>query len=131
MDGKILVTGGAGYIGSHVVAALADAGYASIILDSFVTSSRAVVPRLSALTGYALDLVEADVRDAAALRRTFHDHAIAAVVHCAALKGVADGEETDVYGGQAWDGISMVAHAMAQAIGACTVVATSTEALFY
>jgi UDP-glucose 4-epimerase len=93
MDGKILVTGGAGYIGSHVVAALADAGRVPIVLDNFATSSRAVVPRLSALTGMAIDLVEADVRDAGALRRTFHDHPIAAVVHCAALKAVGEGEE--------------------------------------
>ena len=93
MDGKILVTGGAGYVGSHVVVALADAGYTPIVLDNFATSSRAVMPRLSALTGTMLDLVEADVRDRAALRRLFHDQPIAAVVHCAALKGVGEGEE--------------------------------------
>ncbi|HET9338345.1 MAG TPA: UDP-glucose 4-epimerase GalE [Casimicrobiaceae bacterium] len=92
MDGKILVTGGAGYVGSHVVVALADAGYVPIILDNFATSSRNAVPRLSALTGLALDVVEADVRDSQALRRTFHDFPIVAVVHCAALKGVGDGE---------------------------------------
>lgn len=93
MEGKILVTGGAGYVGSHVVAALADAGYTPIVLDNFSHSSRAVMPRLAALTGIAVELVEADVRDSAALRRTFHDHPIVAVVHCAALKGVGDGEE--------------------------------------
>jgi UDP-glucose 4-epimerase len=93
MEGKILVTGGAGYVGSHVVVALAEAGFAPLILDSFATSSRNVVPRLVAMTGKAIDVVEADVRDADALRRTFHDHAIAAVVHCAALKGVGEAEE--------------------------------------
>ena len=93
MDGKILVTGGAGYVGSHVVVALAEAGYTPIILDSFATSSRNVMPRLSALTGARVDLVEADVRDTTALRRLFHDQPIAAVVHCAALKGVGEGEE--------------------------------------
>ena len=93
MEGKILVTGGAGYVGSHVVVALAEAGYTPIILDNFATSSRAVLPRLSALTGSMIDLVEADVRDRSALRRLFHDQPIVAVVHCAALKGVAEGEE--------------------------------------
>ena len=93
MEGKILVTGGAGYVGSHVVVALAEAGYTPIVLDDFSTSSRAVMPRLSALTGTMLDLVEADVRDRAALRRLFHDQPIVAVVHCAGLKGVGDGED--------------------------------------
>jgi UDP-glucose 4-epimerase len=93
MDGKILVTGGAGYIGSHVVVALADAGYTPMVLDNFATSSRAVMPRLSALTGAAIELVEADVRDRTALRRVFHDQPIVGIVHCAALKGVGDGEE--------------------------------------
>ena len=91
MDGKILVTGGAGYVGSHVVVALAEAGYTPIILDNFATSSRAVLPRLSALTGSMIDLVEADVRDRVrAARDCSHDQPIVAVVHCAALKGVGE-----------------------------------------
>ena len=93
MEGKILVTGGAGYIGSHVVVALAEAGLQPLVLDNFSTSSRSVVPRLAALAGRPVDVVEADVRDPDALRRTFHDHAIAAVIHCAALKGVGESEE--------------------------------------
>ena len=93
MDGKILVTGGAGYIGSHVVHALAQAGYAPLVLDSFANSSRAVVPRLAELCGMPIDVIEADVRDAEALRRTFHDHPIVGVVHCAGLKAVGEGEE--------------------------------------
>jgi UDP-glucose 4-epimerase len=92
MDGKILVTGGAGYVGSHVAMALADAGLVPIILDDFSSSSRAVLPRLSALAGRTVEHVEADVRDTAALRKLFHDHPIAAVIHCAGLKGVGDGE---------------------------------------
>ena len=92
MDGKILVTGGAGYVGSHVAVALADAGLVPIILDDFSSSSRAVLPRLSALAGRTVEHVEADVRDTAALRKLFHDHPIAAVIHCAGLKGVGDGE---------------------------------------
>lgn len=93
MEGKILVTGGAGYIGSHVVVALARAGYAPFILDSFVNSHRAAVPRIAALAGKPVDVVEGDVRDAQVLRRTFHDHLITGVVHCAGLKAVGEGEE--------------------------------------
>lgn len=92
MDGKILVTGGAGYIGSHVVVSLAEAGYTPLVLDSFVNSSRAVVPRLAELCGRPVETIVADVRDVEALRRTFHDHAIAGVVHCAGLKSVAEGQ---------------------------------------
>src|SRR2546422_1936884 len=92
MGGTVLVTGGAGYVGSHVVVALARAGYASLILDNFANSSETVLPRLRALTGAALPLIAADVRDRAALARTFSTHAIDAVVHCAGLKAVAEGE---------------------------------------
>lgn len=93
MNGAILVTGGAGYIGSHIVVALAQAGYDPIVLDDFSNSSLDVMPRLEALGGRPIPLVVADVRDLTALRRTFHDHPIAGVVHCAGLKAVGEGEE--------------------------------------
>lgn len=93
MDGAILVTGGAGYIGSHIVVALAQAGHAPIVLDDFSNSSLDVMPRLEALGGRPIPLIVADVRDMVALRRTFHDHPIAGVVHCAGLKSVGEGEE--------------------------------------
>jgi len=93
MEERILVTGGAGYVGSHVVVALAQAGLAPIVLDDFSNSTRAVLPRLAALAGTEIPLIEADVRDVDALRRAFHDHPISAVVHCAGLKAVGEGEE--------------------------------------
>jgi UDP-glucose 4-epimerase len=92
MADSILVTGGAGYIGSHVVVELARAGYAPVVLDSFVTSSPAVLPRLEALAGVPVPCVEADVRDVDALRRAFRDHPISGVVHCAGLKAVGESE---------------------------------------
>jgi len=92
MTDTILVTGGAGYIGSHVVVELAQAGCAPVVLDNFANSSPEVLPRLEALAGRPVPCIEADVRDREALRRAFHDHPIAAVIHCAGLKAVGESE---------------------------------------
>jgi UDP-glucose 4-epimerase len=98
MSAKILVTGGAGYIGSHVVAALAAAGYAPVVVDNFSNSERAVIPRLRAVVGNAIACEDADVRDRAALRRIFSNQEIAAVIHCAGLKAVGEsGEQPMAY----------------------------------
>jgi len=92
MNESILVTGGAGYIGSHIVVELAHAGYVPVILDNFANSSRAVLPRLAKLAGTEVACIEGDVRDLVALRSAFHDHPIAGVVHCAGLKAVGEAE---------------------------------------
>jgi len=92
MPSAVLVTGGAGYIGSHLVVELARAGYAPIVLDNFANSRQEVLPRLRRLTGQPVPLVAADVRDRAAVERTFAENAVAAVVHCAGLKAVGEGE---------------------------------------
>ncbi len=92
MTETILVTGGAGYVGSHIVVELARAGYAPVVLDNFANSTPAVLPRLQALAGRPVPCVTADVRDASALRAVFHDHPIAAVIHCAGLKAVGESE---------------------------------------
>jgi UDP-glucose 4-epimerase len=93
MADTVLVTGGAGYVGSHVVVELARAGYAPVVLDNFSNSTRAILARLEALAGRPVPCIAADVRDITALRAAFHDHPIAAVVHCAGLKAVAESEE--------------------------------------
>ncbi len=92
MADAILVTGGAGYIGSHIVVELARAGHQPVIVDNFCNSSPSVIPRLSRITGQAIPCVTADVRDRKALAQLFADRAIAAVVHCAGLKSVGEGE---------------------------------------
>ena len=69
MADTILVTGGAGYVGSHVVVELARAGYAPVVLDNFVNSTPAVLPRLQALAGRPVPCVTADVRDVAGAAR--------------------------------------------------------------
>src|SRR5215470_2594587 len=92
MEGTVLVTGGAGYVGSHIAIALADAGHSLVVLDSFVNSSPAVMPVLRRLTGQPIPLVATDVRDRVALKALFAQHAIDAVVHCAGLKSVRESE---------------------------------------
>ena len=93
MEGiTVLVTGGAGYVGSHIAVALASAGHSLVVLDSFVNSSPAVMPVLRRLTEQPVPLVTADVRDRAALKALFAQHAVDAVVHCAGLKSVREGE---------------------------------------
>jgi UDP-glucose 4-epimerase len=76
LDGKVMVTGGAGYIGSHAVLALLDAGYEVVVVDNLVTGfDWAVDPRAT--------LVEANVADDERVRATIRDHGVAAIVHFA------------------------------------------------
>ena len=92
MTSTVLVTGGAGYIGSHIAVAVADAGRRPVVLDNFSNSEPAVIDRISELAGAPVTCIEADVRDTGALRQVFHDHPIDAVIHCAGLKAVGEGE---------------------------------------
>jgi len=92
MADTVLVTGGAGFVGSHVVVELARNGYAPVVLDNFNNSTPAIRPRLEALAGRPVPCVTADVRDIGAVRNAFHDHPINAVVHCAGLKDVEESE---------------------------------------
>lgn len=89
---SVLVTGGAGYIGAHVVVGLARAGYAPFILDNLSNASASVRDRLERLTGAQVPLIVADVRDRDAVARALGERDVAAVVHCAGLKAVAEGE---------------------------------------
>lgn len=92
MAETILVTGGAGFVGSHVVVELARGGYAPVVLDNFSNSTPAIRTRLETLAARPVPCITADVRDVHALRAAFHDHPIAAVIHCAGLKSVAESE---------------------------------------
>ena len=89
----ILVTGGAGFIGSHTCAALAAAGRDFIIADNFSNSSPEVMGSLEELTGKAVKWVEADVRDREAMDGILRDHPVSAVIHFAGLKAVGESVE--------------------------------------
>ena len=88
--GTILVTGGAGFIGSHTCVELLDAGYGVVVIDNLVNSNAQALKRVEQITGKTLAFYEADVRDETALARIFDDHAITGAIHFAALKSVGE-----------------------------------------
>ncbi|HWV61916.1 MAG TPA: UDP-glucose 4-epimerase GalE, partial [Sphingopyxis sp.] len=87
---NILLTGGAGYIGSHVAAPLVSAGHRVVCFDNLSNSDPAVMDRLEAITGHAVPLITGDIRDGDALRQVMQDHKIEAVIHFAGLKAVGE-----------------------------------------
>ena len=94
MKSTILVTGGLGYIGSHTCIALAEAGYALVIVDNLSNSKPLVLERLREIAPKAkIDLHKADVRDATALEKAFSGKDIEAVIHFAGLKAVGESVE--------------------------------------
>ncbi|WHZ10017.1 MAG: UDP-glucose 4-epimerase [Burkholderiaceae bacterium] len=89
----LLITGGAGYIGSHTAVVLMQAGRRVVLLDNLCNSSERVLERLARLCGDAFDFVRADVRDGAALDAAFAKYRPGGVIHFAGLKAV--GESVD------------------------------------
>lgn len=92
-DSHILLTGGAGYIGSHVAVALAEQGLTPVILDSFANAKHSVIGRLQRLIGAPVIVEEADILDRAALDRVLARYPVRAVIHLAALKAVGESAE--------------------------------------
>ena len=87
---KILVTGGAGYIGSHTCVELLDAGYEVVILDNLYNSSKKAVDRIEEITGKKVTFYENDMLDKEALEKIFTAESIDAVIHFAGLKAVGE-----------------------------------------
>jgi UDP-glucose 4-epimerase len=87
---KILLTGGAGYIGSHTYLALVEAGFEVVILDNFSNAKTDVPNRLQDIAGGSVDVIEGDVLNRSVLDALFADHKIDGVVHFAALKAVGE-----------------------------------------
>ena len=87
---KVLITGGAGYIGSHTALELLNTGYEVVVYDNLSNSSVESLKRVEELTGKSVKFYEGDVLDAAKLTEMFKAEAIDAVIHCAALKAVGE-----------------------------------------
>ncbi|MDE1934395.1 UDP-glucose 4-epimerase GalE [Bradyrhizobium sp.] len=86
----ILVTGGAGYIGSHTCVELLNAGKEIVVLDNFANSSRKSLERVRQISRKPFAVVEGDIRDQAVLEKTLKDFGCAAVIHFAGLKSVLE-----------------------------------------
>ena len=87
---KVLVTGGAGYIGSHTCVELLNAGHEVVIIDNFVNSKPEALDCIRRITGKDFAFCEADLRDRAAVKKLFDEHEIDAVIHFAGLKAVGE-----------------------------------------
>lgn len=90
---KVLLTGGAGYIGSNVLLALRDSGYETLILDNFCNSSEERLKTFAKLLGGNLNYVKSDIRSIQELRKVFSQHEIESVIHLAGLKSVSESIE--------------------------------------
>ncbi|KZN15062.1 UDP-glucose 4-epimerase GalE [Marinomonas sp. TW1] len=90
----ILVTGGAGYIGSHTCVELLEKNYEVIVIDNLINSSKESLNRVKKITGKSITFYEKDILDKDALDKIFNDHKIDAVIHFAGLKAV--GESTQI-----------------------------------
>lgn len=93
---NILLTGGAGYIGSHAAISFAQNGHNLVLLDNFSNSHRRVLDCLNEIIGRKLPFVECDIRDTAEVEKTLKDFEIDAVVHFAGLKSVSESVEAPI-----------------------------------
>ncbi len=126
----ILITGGAGYIGSHACVEFLQAGYDVVVLDNLCNSSPESLRRVRELTGLDFPFVEGDIRDRALLDRLFCDHDIDAVIHFAGLKAVGESVEKPLlYYGNNIAGSVTLFDAM-QAAGVKTIVFSSSATVY-
>ncbi len=93
---KVLVTGGAGYIGSHTAVEILSNGDEVVIVDNLSNSSRLAVERIEQITGKTVRFHEVDLRDRNALREVFDEHNIDSVIHFAGLKAVGESTEKPI-----------------------------------
>lgn len=127
---KILLIGGAGYIGSHVLLSCLEAGHDAVVLDNFSNSSQEALTRVEALTARRVSLYEGDVRDAVLLDQIFKENRIDVVIHFAGLKavGASVAQPLDYYDANV-GGSVILAKAMAKA-GVRRIVFSSTASIY-
>lgn len=114
----ILVTGGAGYIGSHTCVELLNAGQEVVVFDNFSNSHPESLKRVEAITGRGVQLVEGDIRDQAALEDALRRFGCTAVIHFAGLKAVGESVEKPL---DYYDNNVIGTHRLLKAMGNCGV----------
>ena len=126
----ILLTGGLGYLGSHMAAQLIEQGHDVVLIDNLSNSQVAVLDRLSKLTGKMIPFVQIDVRDKAALRQVFSQYPITQVVHFAGSKSVNESiqQPLDYYDNNV-NGLISLLYVMKEA-QVKTIVFSSTAAIY-
>ncbi len=127
---KVLVTGGAGYIGSHTCVEMLKAGMELVVVDNLSNSKEEALRRVKRITGKALTFYRADIRDKAALLEILARHAVNAVVHFAGLKAVGESVAQPLrYYDNNVAGTVMLCQAMAEA-GVKRIVFSSSATVY-
>lgn len=127
---KILVTGGAGYIGSHTAILLIEAGYEIVIFDNFCNASIESIKRVEKIVGKSIVTIEGDVRNRDDLHKVFHAHKIDAVIHFAGLKAVGESIEKPLkYYDNNVNGTAVLCEVMSQ--HGCKSIVFSSSATVY
>lgn len=127
---RILVTGGAGYIGSHTVVELLNAGCEVTIVDNLSNSHRIVLERIATISGQAPDFIEGDIRDQALLEGALKHSAAEAVIHFAGLKAVGESVELPLkYYDNNVNGTLVLCAAM-QAVGVKNLIFSSSATVY-
>ena len=127
---NVLVTGGAGYIGSHTCVALIEAGHVPVVVDNFCNAHPEVLNRIERIAGRRPVLVQGDVRDRGLLEATIRRHACEAVIHFAGLKAVFESTEKPLdYYDNNLVGTLRVAEA-AQATGLRSIIFSSSATVY-
>lgn len=130
MTGRVLLTGGAGFIGAHSYVALVAAGFDAVILDNYHNARRDLPDRLAQITGRPTPVIEADIRDSIAVQKAMKGAGFDAVMHFAALKSVPDSESDPIgYYDVNIGGLVNVVRAM-QAHGVPRMVFSSSAAVY-
>ena len=126
----ILVTGGAGYIGSHTCVELLNAGHEVVVFDNFSNSHPEALRRVQTITGKTLQVVEGDIRDQAALEEAMRHFACTSVIHFAGLKAVGESVDKPL---DYYDNNVIGTHRLLQAMGNCginTLVFSSSATVY-
>jgi len=127
---NVLLTGGAGYIGSHTAVVLAAAGHRVVVYDNFSNSDRAALGRLEQILGKPVAVTEGDMRNTELLQRTLIEQNINAVIHFAGLKAVGESvsQPVDYYANNVQGAISLL---QAMQVARCNTLVFSSSATVY